>query len=309
MNSEDIIVSIIIPIYNVEKYLNDCIISLRRQTHKAIEIILVDDKSLDHSVDIARKHGAEDSRIIVYSHDKNKKQGAARNTGLRIAKGKYIMFLDSDDIYPLDAVANMLIAIEQTQADMVIGKMAWLRNGKITPVEYINRFINSAELWCDENLRGMPADKCYFGSACNCIYNLEWLKKCGITFVEGVYWEDVHFSVSVWLHAQNIAFIPKTMYLRTERIDENNLSTTQDYDMKKFLDRDYLESSIFNAFFERCKNNASLKNDITIILQRIYKVTEGMIEHRNDNLELWVQEWYRGYKKRHSILLRKLQNI
>ena len=98
MNSEDIIVSVIIPIYNVEKYLNDCIISLRRQTHKAIEIILVDDRSLDHSVDIARKHGEEDSRIIVYSHDKNKKQGAARNTGLRIAKGKYIAMLDSDDV-------------------------------------------------------------------------------------------------------------------------------------------------------------------------------------------------------------------
>ena len=309
MSREDIIVSIVIPVYNVEKYLNDCLLSVRKQTYKSIEIIIVDDKSPDRSIDIAQKHAAEDTRVKIYSHERNKKLGAARNTGMLMANGKYIMFLDSDDIYPLDAVANMLMAIEQRQADMIIGKMGWLRHGKITPIKYIDRFVDLAEVYSSDNLRGMSAYKWYLGQACNRIYSLGYLRKNKIIFDEGVYWEDMRFSVSVWLHARNIGFIPQIVYLRTERTDTNNLSITQEYSMKKYLDRDYLEYSIFNSFVEVCENNPSIRDDIIIILQRIFSVTEDILKYRNDNIASWVQEWYRGYKKRHSNLLKRLENI
>lgn len=284
MSREDIIVSIVIPVYNVEKYLNDCLLSVRKQTYKSIEIIIVDDKSPDRSIDIAQKHAAEDTRVKIYSHERNKKLGAARNTG-------------------------MLMAIEQRQADMIIGKMGWLRHGKITPIKYIDRFVDLAEVYSSDNLRGMSAYKWYLGQACNRIYSLGYLRKNKIIFDEGVYWEDMRFSVSVWLHARNIGFIPQIVYLRTERTDTNNLSITQEYSMKKYLDRDYLEYSIFNSFVEVCENNPSIRDDIIIILQRIFSVTEDILKYRNDNIASWVQEWYKGYQNRHSNLLKRLENI
>lgn len=111
------------------------------------------------------------------------------------------------------------------------------------------------------------------------------------------------------VHARNIGFIPQIVYLRTERTDTNNLSITQEYSMKKYLDRDYLEYSIFNSFVEVCENNPSIRDDIIIILQRIFSVTEDILKYRNDNIASWVQEWYKGYQNRHSNLLKRLENI
>ena len=93
MNSK---VSIIVPIYNTEKYLSNCIDSLLNQTHQTIEILLIDDGSTDRSGEIANEYAKKDKRIKVV-HQKNSGQSAARNKGLKLATGEYISFIDSDD--------------------------------------------------------------------------------------------------------------------------------------------------------------------------------------------------------------------
>ena len=90
-------ISIIIPIYNVEKYLRECLDSCTNQTLKDIEIICVDDASPDNSIKILEEYQVKDSRIKIFRHKKNKNLGAARNTGLEHATGEYIWFVDSDD--------------------------------------------------------------------------------------------------------------------------------------------------------------------------------------------------------------------
>lgn len=301
-------VSIVIPMYNVEEYIDTCLWSLRKQTYKNIEIIVVDDKSQDKSLHIAQRHGKEDFRIKVYMHEKNKKQGAARNTGIRAAQGKYIMFLDSDDLYPLDAVQNMVEAIERSKADMVIGRMGWLKGNDITPVEYIDYFINEAKLF-SSNLRNMSAEKWYLGPVCNRIYQLDWLREQNIFFDEGVFWEDVSFSANVWYHAKFIDYSSHIVYLRTERENEDNLSTTQNYDMKKYLDRDYLDRSILDMFAEECKENPLLKKDVEIIMNRIYCTTKAISLNRNANIANWAEEWFRGYSNRHNEMKRYLLHL
>lgn len=111
MNHEDILVSIIVPVYNAEKYVSKCIESILAQTHKNLELILVDDGSSDKSGEICDSYAATDSRVKVI-HNKNGGPSAARNTGLDVAAGDYLTFVDSDDflnIHTLElTVANCI---------------------------------------------------------------------------------------------------------------------------------------------------------------------------------------------------------
>ena len=97
----NITVSVIIPVYNTEKYLEECLKSVINQTLKVIEIICIDDGSTDNSPDILKEYSEKDGRIRIYSQT-NKGQGAARNRGIDLAKGEYVYFIDSDDFMEIN---------------------------------------------------------------------------------------------------------------------------------------------------------------------------------------------------------------
>lgn len=101
-------VSVIVPIYKAEKYLDKCIESIVNQTYKNLEIILVDDKSPDKCPEICEKWAKEDKRIIVSHNEQNMKVAQTRNNGLKLATGDYIAFLDADDIWHLDKIEKQL---------------------------------------------------------------------------------------------------------------------------------------------------------------------------------------------------------
>lgn len=111
-------VSIIIPVYNVEKYLDNCLKSVVEQTYKNLEIIVINDGSTDSCSIICDSWRAKDSRIDVY-HYENSGLSIARNRGLLKAKGEYVLFLDSDDYLTMSAIDEMVNAIEKENADMV----------------------------------------------------------------------------------------------------------------------------------------------------------------------------------------------
>lgn len=123
MNSDDLneLISVIIPVYNVEKYLGRCLDSIIGQTYVKLEIILVDDGSTDSSGQICEKYRDKDSRIQVI-HQKNKGLAGARNTGIDIARGKYIFFIDSDDFVDITTLERLLSLINKTDADMAVGQ-------------------------------------------------------------------------------------------------------------------------------------------------------------------------------------------
>ncbi|WP_461205039.1 glycosyltransferase [Clostridium sp. DL1XJH146] len=113
-------ISIIVPVYNVAEYLTRCIESLRNQSFKNLEIILVDDGSLDNSLEICRSYEKMDPRIIVIEQE-NSGLSSARNTGMEIAKGKYILFVDSDDYIDLDSCLKFISVINNRDVDIVVG--------------------------------------------------------------------------------------------------------------------------------------------------------------------------------------------
>lgn len=113
-------VSIIVPVYNAEKYICSCVESLVNQTLEQIEIILIDDASTDESLSILRQYEKEySSKVSVYHLDKNSKQGAARNIGVRYARGEYIMFVDSDDLLDVTACEVLYTKADNVEADIV----------------------------------------------------------------------------------------------------------------------------------------------------------------------------------------------
>lgn len=114
------LVSIIVPVYNVEKYLRRCLNSILNQTYINLEVILVDDGSDDESYEICCNYEREDNRVKVY-HKENEGLGLARNYGMKSATGDYLMFVDSDDFLVSDAVEVLYRKSKETDADIVIG--------------------------------------------------------------------------------------------------------------------------------------------------------------------------------------------
>ena len=114
-----IIVSVIIPVYNAEKYLKQCLNSLLTQTFKNIEIICIDDGSTDHSLSLLSYYAKQDSRVLV-KHKKNRGAGSARNFGLRYAQGEYLFFADADDFFELNMLEECVKIMNKDESDIVV---------------------------------------------------------------------------------------------------------------------------------------------------------------------------------------------
>ncbi len=118
-NEDRIMVSIIIPVYNSEKYIGKCLDSLLKQTYMNFEIICIDDESQDHSFKILKEYENRNNKIIVLSQ-KNQFAGIARNTGMEVARGKYLLFLDSDDFFCNDMLENLIKKAEIDNTEILV---------------------------------------------------------------------------------------------------------------------------------------------------------------------------------------------
>ena len=232
-------VSIIVPMYGVEKYVGQCIDSLLNQTLQEIEIILVDDGSPDRSGEIADEYAKKDGRIKVV-HQKNSGLGPARNTGIRVATGDYIGFVDSDDWANHQMFARLYEAAVKNNADIVVSGHCDFTNGVITktkihPLE--GQTLNSSEQIMEirKNLYGHKLDddvvEAFPMSVWIAIYRREIFIDNKIEFKE-ILSEDIIFNLSAYKHANVITFTGDTDYCY--RKDEQP-SITQTFSEKKLL--------------------------------------------------------------------------
>lgn len=206
-------ISIIVPVYKVESYLERCVDSLRNQTHRDIEIILVDDGSPDSCPQLCDALAAQDSRIRVV-HKKNGGLSSARNAGLAVATGTYVGFVDSDDDVEPDMYEKMVAVTESEQVDFVMcdylripaDGSRYLKTLDIRPGHYDKAALRK-EIF-PRLIMGENVDYGPLLSVWHCLYRTDFLRSDGFCFDEQVRWsEDNIFSAIVGYHADSFYYL------------------------------------------------------------------------------------------------------
>lgn len=200
-------VSIIVPVYNVEKYLTRCLDSLINQTLQDIEIICINDGSKDNSLKILERYAALDDRIQIINQ-KNRGQSVARNNGIEIAVGKYIGFVDSDDWVDLDFFENLYNAIEKYNCDIAVAGIIRLHKlNKKFHLKFDKEIITD-----DINTKFELCDVPELSYVWNKIYKKEVLLQHQLKFEEGIFFEDVIITPKMLFYMGKMVTVPDTYY-------------------------------------------------------------------------------------------------
>lgn len=250
-------ISVIVPIYCAERYLEQCVDSLLKQTLNGIEIILVDDGSPDRCGEMADRYAAQYPHIRTV-HQQNAGLGAARNAGLAVAVGEYVAFLDSDDWVREELYHKLYEAAVQKNADIVVSGHCDVANGKVVvakahpmagtslssahDIEQIRRRLYGVDE-ADGTVEAFPM------SACMSLYRRSMLAENDLQFPDGIS-EDTLFNLKAYRYAQCISFIPVVDYCYRK---EEQPSLTYTLTDSKYL--------AYRDFLVRLKNMADQEND------------------------------------------------
>ena len=222
-------ISIIVPVYKVEKELDRCVQSLLKQTYKNLEIILVDDGSPDQCPELCENYAEIDKRVKVI-HKENGGLSDARNAGLKQATGEYILYVDSDDYIDLDTCERFIKAAGNQKIDIIVGNAVMEKKDGIelmlhsatpsgviyTAKEFIMSAVNSYQWYAPAWLN---------------MYRRKFLLDNELYFKKGIYFEDVQMLPRVFLPAKKITCIDGTFYHYIIR--ENSIMTSQRDGKKK----------------------------------------------------------------------------
>ncbi len=252
-------VSVVVPVYNVEKYLDRCLRSIVGQTYGNLEIILVDDESPDRCPQMCEQWAEIDRRIKVI-HKKNAGLGMARNTGIEHATGDYICFFDSDDYVDLTTIEKALTRLLTEQADIAVFGMnrVDINNNivqkNVPKSEYVcfrGENVISHFLPClmQKHTNAAKVTNISF-SACLCMFSMDLVKKCEWRFASEreIIAEDLYSLLELYSHVQCVTIIPEALYYYCE----NGTSLTQTYRDDRFV----RNKVFYQKLIELCKTCA-----------------------------------------------------
>lgn len=229
------VVSVIIPVYNGEKYLKECLDSVIRQSFSHWEMICINDGSTDGSLRILEDFARMDDRIRVLSQD-NQGQSAARNAGMRCALGAYILFLDCDDRLMPDALERLTERAVEDQLDILYFDGETFFNDGLDTEEkfagyrqvYHAKITISGTLTGTEMFRTLYESGSYRVSVCMQLFRRTFLQETGMTFYPGILYEDNLFTMKTMTQAKRTGYCHQTFYMR--RIRPNSIVTqSKDY--------------------------------------------------------------------------------
>ena len=210
-------VSVIIPVYNVSDYVERCVRSVMAQCYSDIECIIVDDCSLDDSITkCERLIKAYDGPISfsIFRHEKNKGVSAARNTGMKVATGDYVVYMDSDDAITEDCIEKLARPIERDGSiEMVIGNFVRDVEGHRTCRQQQERELGSRDAIRDFFF----CQRGFFVTPCNRLVKRDFLIQNELYFTEGLLWEDNLWTFYLLKHLCHIYIIPDLTYVYYHR--------------------------------------------------------------------------------------------
>lgn len=238
-----IMVSVIVPVYKVEQYLEKCVNSIREQTYKNIEIILVDDGSPDKSGEICDNFSKEDSRIKVI-HKKNGGLSDARNVGIKQASGEYLLFVDSDDWIHKDTVMKTVQSAEKNKADIVLFDFISIEESTGRERRFTMPFPEEKVI----SVKDIPELICKSCSACNKLFRKKFWEDSGIYFPVGKHYEDLGTIPKLLGIAEKVIYKKEVYYYYLQRtgsiMHETNIQ-------RNYEDRTAMVDNVLEFYNER----------------------------------------------------------
>lgn len=230
------LVSVVIPVYNGAQYVKPCLEMMLGQTYKNLEIIVVDDGSKDDSSKIAGKYPVKLVRL-----SENRGLSAARNTGIDMASGEYIHFMDVDDAINKEYYEKLVEAITATESDIACGGML---NEK---VRYKTQHFKTRKEYTDtyDKLKVTYVGK--WGYVWRYLFRLDFIKEQNLRFEEGRFIEDLTFSLPAVFHAKKLVVVPNTEYYYYYR--ENSIMTNRDKAHREKRHQDWMHTKAFRRKF------------------------------------------------------------
>ena len=206
-DDSNIMISVIIPVYNSEKYLRECLDSIVNQSLINIEIICINDGSTDSSLDILNEYAIKDRRIKVISQA-NTGVSSVRNAGIKIARGEYIGFVDSDDYVDLDYFEKLYYAAKRNCADIAACSVLRIKNKKKKFLIRCKKEVITSDIKQKYKLLKLPN----WSFSCCKIYKTQSLRESGILFREGIFYEDIVFTNTLVRKLKTLVTVPEIKY-------------------------------------------------------------------------------------------------
>ena len=268
-------VSVIIPIYNVEKYLPKCLDSVINQTYKNLEIICVNDCSPDNCDKILQEYAARDKRIKIVNVKRNSGRSAVRNTGLKTATGEYIYFVDADDWIDSNYIEQMLYAAIKNNVSVVFNNNIVEHKVNMQPEQFTSNELR--DLICNKFL---DAQSCIFyllTAMCSYIWEKSFLDKINANFPEGYNFEDIYFQATTFPFLDKIYAIHGDAYHYVRQPQSLTVNTEQ-------IDLYKIRLTIMKKIYEFYKNN-NLLEQINVCL-----IPPNIFPSENENKYLQIEE-------------------
>lgn len=298
---KSVYVSIIIPVYQSEPYIRKCIDSVLNQSFDQFEVIIVDDGSSDNGGIICDEYAERDTRITVI-HQQNCGVSSARNCGLDVARGKYVMFVDSDDLLPHDALQKLVDVSNQTNADIIVGQKVHTKSRNANEMDLDLRIIHDKNQILDRMLNNQ------YDSVWGKMFIANIAKKN--RFVNGKQInEDVFYVFECLLHCKSIAEInyPVYQYLVHETSASHAAFSEKFYDILYFMEEkirilnehfperiDLISATQYKHYLALCNKMASCRSGYT--KNEFYDVRSNVLRYkdtvklksRKEQIRLWL---------------------
>lgn len=274
-------VSVIVPIYNSAATLSRCVESILSQDYENLEVILVNDSSLDSSLEICEKFKEKDSRVIVINKE-NFGVSAARNSGLSIASGEFIQFVDADDYINLDMTRCLVDSIEKSSADFVICGYNRVSNGEFIKKSPSNFYSNNLITFkdCFERLY----NGAFFNAPWNKLYRRDKIKTL---FDESLFiGEDLLFNLSYASNCDKIVVISDALYNYDVSL-QNGLASQ--YDENLFCTEIMLHKKV-QKFFKTSFNSDDFRNINETFAKEIYYYLKKLVISSNENKDMKLEK-------------------
>lgn len=272
------LISIIVPVYNVESYLDRCLISITNQSYENLQIILVDDGSTDISGELCEHWKQKDSRVEVI-HKKNGGLSSARNEGINHAIGSYVMFIDSDDYIDLETCQKFYECFSRHKADIYVGD--YIQHTGIQEKIYIHPNLIKGEVYSNNEfiIKSIQTNSWYAPSCLN-MYDKKFLIDNNLYFENGRIHEDVQMQIRLFLKSKEIFYVGFPFYHYVIR--PGSIMTSEKNEKKK-------HDSLLNYSEWRIQinkvENVELKNYLLGFLTKYYLYSARVL-----NFYGWIDE-------------------